>query len=201
LCLPLLAGLIGPGLSRRPATDPNGEPALIDMGGWWVSELVRHLERKGLGLHAVPDSERGRITINAFLTRGEKPWNELARLHKDSASVHQWRGVVYCEQAANPTTFEHRVRFWGDGCTPAAPFIIFGDPDLRKEIRAALAAPAGKAQAPAAHREPGWGKTFRAMIGLRGGPELEAEGRSARTDGRVSPDACEPPGAPPRPAG
>jgi hypothetical protein len=138
LCLPALAALFLPGLSRPPA--PGQLKA--DLAGWSVADLVRHLEGRGLGLRGVPTQKGGQITINAFLVRGERPWEELNGLVKDPRQVGRWAGMVFCEPVPTDEAAEVRAEVMGDGVLRVGPFLFFGDPQLLQEIRAALALPA-----------------------------------------------------------
>jgi hypothetical protein len=137
LCLPALAGLLVPGLSRRTATD--GRAALLRIDDWELTDLLGHLRSRGLTFRVVPTSKGGAIGGNAFLVRGERPWVELEELIKSPTCLAQWKGVVYCERARSETA-EARVDFWGGACLRADPFLFFGDPEMRVQIRAALCA-------------------------------------------------------------
>jgi hypothetical protein len=139
LSLPVLAGLLVTGLFRLASTDADARPALLRMDGWKLSDLLAHLRSRGLDLRAHPTMKGAVIHRNAFLTRGDRPWEELEGLVKDARRVAQWKGVVYWEQAA-PDAAEARVACWGDACLYAAPFVFFGDPELLMQICSALAA-------------------------------------------------------------
>jgi hypothetical protein len=95
---------------------------------------------RGLDLRAVPTWEKGAIVHNAFLTVGDRPWTDLADLRKDPPNIDRWTGVVYCERLLREDAVEARERLWPDACLYADPFLFFGDPELLKQIRAALAA-------------------------------------------------------------
>jgi hypothetical protein len=136
LCVPALAGLLVPG----PAGDPRGDrPAQTRLEDWSVDDMVRHLEVRGLGLRAVPTSAGSARASNTFLTRGEIAWHKLPGLMKDPARMGEWQGIVFCERVGNPDTAEKRAENWGSAALQAGPFVFFGDPQLREEIRAALA--------------------------------------------------------------
>jgi hypothetical protein len=140
--LVVLGGLVAVAVRQRPVP---ARPAMIDMTGWEMADLIRHLEGREVGLRAVPTWEGGIIGINAFLVRGEKPWEELARLSKNPACLGQWKGVVYCERVPNEDTADSLAECWGDAHLRIAPFVFFGDPQLVGVIRDALRKPGAAA--------------------------------------------------------
>jgi hypothetical protein len=108
------------------------------MEDWSVADLSRYLERRGLGLRAIPTVPGGAGGNNAYLIRGDWSVAELEARIKHPRRVHLWAGVVYCERVKNPVTAEDRARDWEGACLWAAHFLFFGDPELLARIRDAL---------------------------------------------------------------
>jgi hypothetical protein len=140
--LAVLGSLLVVAVRHRPVP---AKPQMIDMSGWTVTDLVRHLEGREVGLYAVPTWEGGVIGINAFLVQGDKPWKELAGLSKSPGCLWQWKGVVYCERVTNEDTADSLAECWGDSHLRIAPFVFFGDPQLVGVIRDALRNPGAAA--------------------------------------------------------
>jgi hypothetical protein len=106
-----------------------------------VAELTTLLESRGVALHAAALARNGPCDDRAYLTDAERPWAELSRLPAVREKVGQWRGVVMCEKVVPGSTPRVHLEVWGDAYLEAPPWIFFGDPDLRKRIGEALAAP------------------------------------------------------------
>jgi hypothetical protein len=148
LCLPLLAAMIS-GLYRAPTTSPGSGTGLVDMGGWEMPDLLRHLQARGVRFRAVPTAGKGTIAANAFLTAQDRPWADLDALMKDQRTIARWKGVVFCERIPFPEARIWEVECWGPCGLWAYPFIFFGDPQMLAQLRAALAAdPPPTASAP-----------------------------------------------------
>jgi hypothetical protein len=119
--------------SPRPAPPPREAKD--------VAELTALLESRGVTLHAAAVARNGPCDDRAYLTADDRPWDELTRLPAVRDEVGRWRGVVLCEKVPPGATPAIHVELWGDGCLEAPPWVFFGDPDLRKRIGEALAAP------------------------------------------------------------
>jgi hypothetical protein len=139
LALPLFAGLLVPGLYRRPATVASSGEALVNMDNWEISDLLHHLEAGRQGLRVVPTAPGAEITVNAFVTVEDRPWADLAGLLKDPRLIGRWKGIVFCEYTPSPTVRADEFENWGECGWWAPPFAFFGDPQLLAQIRAALA--------------------------------------------------------------
>ncbi len=139
--LAVLSGVLATAARHRP---PAGLP-MVRMDGWSVTDLVGHLQSRGLELQAVGSSEKGPITNRAFLLQREKPWKELAGLVKDLSRLDTWKGVVFCERVLRPETADSVAHSWEGACLRADPFLFFGDPQLLAAIRSALGISAGQA--------------------------------------------------------
>jgi hypothetical protein len=108
------------------------------MRRWSLADLVRHMESAGLRLRAVPTQQGGTVRLNAFLSIGDRSWDELNLLPKDPAEIRRWSGVVYCERVNGSDVLEGELETW-DGCAlEVGPFAFVGDPELLARIRAAL---------------------------------------------------------------
>jgi hypothetical protein len=130
----LLSGLLALA-PRREEPGPGQPPRFPRMEDWDVADLVRHLESRGLKLHALPTFRRGSVGRNAFLSTEARPWADFGGLIKDPQRLAPWTGVVYCERLAYPEGAEHLSDCWGDACLWAPPFMFFGDATLRARIR------------------------------------------------------------------
>jgi hypothetical protein len=141
LTLAAPVGLFVSRLSWQPETDPQA--ALVRVENWKLTDLLGHLESRGLGFRALPTFEGGSVLYNAFLVRKDRTWKDVKGLIKDSKELHRWKDVVYCERVATPEAAESRVQCWGDACLVADRFVFFGDPELLVQIRSALSAGVG----------------------------------------------------------
>jgi hypothetical protein len=108
------------------------------MTDWDITDLVEHLRGAGLSFRVVA-AEQGKPGHRAYLTTTAATRRELDRLMKVPERLADWQGTVYCERHTHDEE-NLRVRrgLWGSGCLEAGPFLLFGDPDLLAEIRAAL---------------------------------------------------------------
>jgi hypothetical protein len=129
----LVAGLLAvPGLRR-------GEARGVAMDNWQVEDLVAQLRAKGLELRVVPTFEKAPVNNGAFLTTTDDPWSRLNSLHTTTEQIETWKGTVSCHRL-NPGSCGHvYVDLWGDNASCVGPFLLFGDPELRARIQAALA--------------------------------------------------------------
>ncbi len=140
LGLASLAVLLTARLSR-PAGEESAPPHLLGASAWTVADLLRHLEGRGLHLHAAGTRENGPVATNAFLSLERRPWADLGGLVKDPSRFRGWSGIVYCEYGAREGAREGALAGWGEWGLRAGPFVFFGDPNLLAQIRDALASP------------------------------------------------------------
>lgn len=138
LCFASLAVLTWLAVSaRKPALGPDFRARPIH--DWDIPELAIHLNRKGMAmrLRAVP--KNGSIGHSAYLTATAKEWKDLNVLCKDPAFIQHWSGTLYCERIGNKNA-SHLIEQWGDEhCAIVGPFIFYGDAELLKRVRVALA--------------------------------------------------------------
>ncbi len=136
----VLAALAALGLAwsgQRPAADGPGEASFVRLDGWGLPELLRHLEARGLGLHALPTFQGGSLDRSAYLTVPGKSLEEVKYLVMDPGRIHRWTGVVFCEDC--PRLDARNLEVLGTDCSlRVGPFIFFGDRDLLARIRGAL---------------------------------------------------------------
>lgn len=119
--------VVGPASATRPIHD------------WDIPELAIHLNRKGVEvrLRAVP--KNGLLDHSAYLTSTTKEWEDLNILCKDRSFMDQWCGTLYCERIGDKDA-SHLIEQWGDEyCLLVGPFILYGDTELLKRVRDALA--------------------------------------------------------------
>jgi hypothetical protein len=126
-------------LLSRPAARPIPRPATPDRNAWTVADLLRHLEDRGLHLHARATSACGTIDHNAYLTRRERPWADLCGLVASPSLMDRWEGIVYCECGEREEAKEINLPLWGECGLRADPFVFFGDPGMLAHIHDALA--------------------------------------------------------------
>jgi hypothetical protein len=134
----LAAALLAVAVWQRPDGPP--QPAMR-LDGWDVPRLAEHLNEQGLGLRLVAAGEGAAVARKAYLTRTGKGAADFNLLAKDPGQAHVWRGSLYCERGPAGADWSQLRRQWGGCCLAAGPFILFGDPDLLAQARAALAAP------------------------------------------------------------
>jgi lambda repressor-like predicted transcriptional regulator len=128
----LVAGLMAvPGLRR-------GEARGVAMDDWRVEDLMAHLRAKGLELRAVPSFEKAPLNNGAFLTTTDDPWSKLNALHTGTTCVETWRGTVSCHRIPKGPALQDWFELCGDNASCVGPFVLYGDPELRARIQAAL---------------------------------------------------------------
>jgi hypothetical protein len=129
----LVAGLLAvPGLRR-------GEARGVAMDNWEVEDLVAQLRAKGLEFRAVPTFEKAPVNNGAFLTTTEDTWSRLNSLNTSTERIETWKGTVSCHRLHPEAAGHVYLDLWGDNATCVGPFVLFGDPELRARIQAALA--------------------------------------------------------------
>ena len=123
---------------RAPPAPP---PPLMVPDGWHVPELMTHLASRGLRLNAVASSRAtSALSSGAYLSEGERPWEEVAALPVVVARAERWSGVVLVTHSqGHSALLPEDVADWGDNGMRAGPFVFFGDAALLRRIAAALA--------------------------------------------------------------
>jgi hypothetical protein len=137
LCAALLLSAAAFPLGRWAARG-DAAGATPDLDKWDVPRLNQHLNRQGMGLRLVPTSATQGVSSNAYLTRTQQGWEELANRPKVAERVASWRGTVYCERMVSPASRDLQIDLWGDCCWSVGPFVFFGDRELLTEIRTCL---------------------------------------------------------------
>ncbi len=115
----------------------NPVPSARSLDDWELSELVEHLNVKGLNVHLQSTQQNGAIGQTAFLTLTERNWRSLNALKKDKKCIHEWRGVLFCERVGESDT-AYFAEQWGDQCLAVGPFLFYGDTELLHRVRSAL---------------------------------------------------------------
>jgi hypothetical protein len=133
-----LAGALLAVLIRQCLDSP--QPSAGPPDDWSIPQLVAYLNGKGLGLRMVSTRKDGIIDQNAFLTTTDRDWKELNGVPKVQEQMHCWSGTLFCLRKASESDWPDRVRFWGDCCLEAGPFVLFGDRELLARVEAALSA-------------------------------------------------------------
>jgi hypothetical protein len=104
---------------------------------WDFSQLVAHLNRRGVDVRLQTVSKTGPARYSAFLTSTTKEWHDLNALSKDPRHIHQWRGTLYCEWV-DDSDVEHLLGQWGEHCLEIRPCLFYGDAELLDQVRSAL---------------------------------------------------------------
>jgi hypothetical protein len=120
---------------RRAWATPRWHPGLRQ---WDVPDLAEHLRTTGLSVRVLPTGEGAPSADRAYLTTTALNWRELDRLVKLPETLDGWKGVVFCERNLDDLNRASRLHLWGEHCTCAGPFLLFGDPELLEEIRLAV---------------------------------------------------------------
>jgi hypothetical protein len=138
--LTVLAGvLLGAWAWRSGQKKRAAEPAIDD---WDVSRLARHLNDRGLGLRVLSTSATYDTPDSVYLTTTDLNFEQLDVLPKSvKVSRAPWKGSLFCQRMSNPEKREWFARTWEDedGLPIVGPFVFFGDPELLRRVRAALA--------------------------------------------------------------
>jgi hypothetical protein len=115
-------------------------PVVLPAEDQTVAQVAARLESRGLKLRLVADAQTG-SSHGAYLTQGNKSWEQLNVLPKVREHIDCWAGTVHCESLNEPGSRNLQVLMWGDCCLEAGPFLFFGDPALLARIRKALQEP------------------------------------------------------------
>jgi hypothetical protein len=103
-----------------------------------IAALVAHLEQHGIALRVVSTAHNGDVCEGAYLTRTSKDWDELSRLMRVPEDLSRWHSTVQVQPEHN-TRFRTQARLsWGEGGLVYGQLVLFGDPKLLAEIRAAV---------------------------------------------------------------
>jgi hypothetical protein len=103
-----------------------------------VPALVAHLEKHGIQLRVIPTARDGDICEGAFLTRSSKDWEQLSVPFRIPEQLPRWQGTVQVQPVSN-TLYRTEARLsWGKGGLVYGQLVLFGDPALLAEVRAAV---------------------------------------------------------------
>jgi hypothetical protein len=131
LAVALMAGLAGYAL--RGVGGPNASKPVDS-----IPALVAHLERRGIALRVIATARDGDICEGAFLTRTSKDWEQLSIPFRIPEQLSRWQGTVHVQPVSN-TLYRTEARLsWGKGGLVYGQLVLFGDPELLAEVRAAL---------------------------------------------------------------
>jgi hypothetical protein len=117
---------VGPSAASRPIRD------------WDIAELAVFLNRKGVEVQLWTVPKNGPLNYSAYLTSTVKEWRDLNVLNKDPSRIQEWRGTLYCERIGE-SDVSHLLDQWDDRCLVVGPFLLYGDAELLKRVRIALA--------------------------------------------------------------
>jgi hypothetical protein len=121
-------------IRQHRASSPSLTRAFED---WNMIDLVEHLDQMGVQLQLRSTLANGALGQTVYLTTADKHWVDLNTLNKDAKRIHEWEGVIYCERVKGDTAIA--LRLWGDRCLVVGPFLFYGDRELLRSIRGALA--------------------------------------------------------------
>jgi hypothetical protein len=82
----------------------------------------------------------GPLNAGAFLTTTDKSWGALSQPSMTPEHKKDWKDTVYCYKPAALPGESVLFSFEDEDCLHAGPFVLYGDPDMLKRIRAALRA-------------------------------------------------------------
>jgi hypothetical protein len=103
-----------------------------------MTDFLEHLQERGVQLHLVPATERGRLSEGVYLT--EDPDATRASLDcklKAVERIHEWRGTVWVGRASSWFDVEELLAEWGEYGCRIGDFILFGDELLLRRIQEA----------------------------------------------------------------
>jgi hypothetical protein len=107
--------------------------APVDPTGWSLTDLVQHLERRGLPLRVVPARRDGRWGNDIYLTQEPSlTWVDFQRKGKSADLAHQWRGSVWVRRLGDGNW---PVPEWGPHGCRIGGFLFFGDAQLIDRIK------------------------------------------------------------------
>jgi hypothetical protein len=118
-----LRGVLGP-LVPRPADS--------------ISALVAHLERHGIPLRVIPIAHNGDVCRGAYLTRTSKDWDQLVMWGRMPGHLPHWQGTAHVQPLPGPQARLEAQLSWGEACLMSGQLLLFGDPVLLTQFRAAL---------------------------------------------------------------
>jgi hypothetical protein len=125
--LAALAGYALRGASLRPARPADNIPA-----------LVAHLEQHGIALRVIPITLGSDLSGGAFLTRTTQGWKELSSWPRHPGHLSHWQGTVLVQPERIAVNRAETLASWQEGGLVYGQLLLFGDPALLAEIRAAL---------------------------------------------------------------
>jgi hypothetical protein len=131
LAVALLAGLAGYAL--RGVLGPS-VPRPADS----IPALVAHLGKHGIQLRVIPIAHNGDVCRGAYLTRTSRDWDQLAIWARIPEHLPYWQGTVHVQPLPGPQARLEAQLSWGEACLVYGQLLLFGDPVLLTQIRAAL---------------------------------------------------------------
>ena len=132
LLVALLAALAGYALRGAPARIASWQPTDS------IPALVAHLEQRGIQLRVIPSARDGDVCEGAFLTRTSKNWEQLSFWLRNPEQLSHWQGTVHVQADGNDRARAETAASLGDACLVYGQLVLFGDPDLLAEIKAAI---------------------------------------------------------------
>jgi hypothetical protein len=115
------------------STAPSGS-----INTWDIPELAVHLNRMGIEVRMRAVPRHGSLDKSAYLTATAMEWKDLNALSKDPRRIEEWLGTIYCERVGESDA-TYLIEQWGDHCLAVGPFLFYGDPELLKRVKVALA--------------------------------------------------------------
>ena len=115
----------------------------LDIRGWELTDLLAHLQKRGVHLHVVNTRKdgdvRGSVYLNSvYLSKDPNAtWLSLAGKKKVVESIHDWTGTVWVGHALSPFDAEDRLAQWGANGCQIGGLLLFGDEQLLRCIQEA----------------------------------------------------------------
>jgi hypothetical protein len=127
LTLVALAASLGLALSLLSPPEP------VDPTGWSLTDLVEHLDRRGLPLRVVPARQDGCWGNDIYLTQDPAlTWIVFQRKGKAPDRARQWRGSVWVRRLGD---WNWQVPDWGPNGCRIGGFLLFGDERLLERMK------------------------------------------------------------------
>jgi hypothetical protein len=135
LCRLFAVALLG-ALAGYALRGPEGSaaPRPVDT----IASLVAHLEQRGIHLRVVADSHGGDIRAGAYLTRTNQNWEQLSVWVRIPQQLPHWRGTLHVKPQRSLLDRAEALANWKECCLVYGQLVLFGDPDLLAEVRAAV---------------------------------------------------------------
>jgi hypothetical protein len=103
-----------------------------------IPALVARLEQHGLHLRVIPTARDGDVCTGAFLTRPAGNWEQLSFWLRRPDQLPHWQGTVHVQPERSAQARAEATALRKEGCLVYGQLVLFGDPDLLAEIRAAV---------------------------------------------------------------